>query len=68
VSGDALETRPFAHRENIIRKRLEIYRGTTEPVLDYHSDEIVHLVNPMEIKKRILERVIPAIRRFEQAG
>jgi len=58
--------------ENIIRKRLEIYRSKTEPVLDYHADEIVQLVNPigtpMEVKKRILERVIPAIRSFEQAG
>lgn len=58
--------------ETIIRKRFEIYRNKTEPVLGYYPAETVHMVNPlgtpMEVKKRILERVIPAIRSFERAG
>lgn len=58
--------------EHIVRKRVGIYRRTTEPVLDYYDDETVHQVNPlgtpMQVKKRILELVIPAIRSFEQAG
>jgi adenylate kinase len=58
--------------ESIIRKRFEIYRDKTRPVLDYYPPAIVHSVNPlgtqMEIKKRILESIIPAIRQYEQAG
>ena len=58
--------------ERIIRRRFEIYRDKTSPVLDYYPPEIVHSVNPlgtqMEIKKRILESIIPAIRQYEQAG
>lgn len=68
----ATEGRADDADESIIRKRLDIYRSKTEPVLDYHSDQIVHLVDPlgtpMQIKKRILERIIPAIRSIELAG
>lgn len=58
--------------EPIIRRRFEIYREMTRPVLDYYPPAIVHAVNPlgtqMEVKKRILESIIPAIRQYEQAG
>lgn len=58
--------------ESIIRRRFEIYRQKTQPVLSYYSSAIVHTVNPlgtqMEIKKRILESIIPAIRQYQQAG
>lgn len=57
---------------SIIRRRMQIYRDKTSPVVDFYSDEIVHEIDPigtqMEIEKRILEHVVPAIRRFEQAG
>ncbi|MBC8289522.1 MAG: nucleoside monophosphate kinase [Planctomycetes bacterium] len=58
--------------ETIIRKRMGIYRDKTSPVVHFYSDDIVHEIDPigtqMEIKKRILEHVIPAIRSYEQAG
>lgn len=58
--------------EEIIRRRMQIYRDKTSPVVNFYADEIVHHIDPigtqMEIKKRILEHVIPARRRFEQAG
>lgn len=58
--------------EAIIRKRMGIYRDKTSPVVHFYSDDIVHEIDPlgtqMEIKKRILEHVIPAIRSYEQAG
>ena len=58
--------------EAIIRRRFEIYREMTRPVLDYYPPEIVHNINPlgtqMEVKKRILECVIPAVRQYERAG
>ena len=51
---------------------MAIYRETTSPVLDYYPSEIVHSVNPigtpMSIKKRILELVIPRIRRMQNAS
>lgn len=58
--------------DRIIRKRMQIYRDKTSPVVNYYPDEIVHHIDPlgtqMEIKKRILEHVVPAIRLHEQAG
>lgn len=58
--------------EQIIRRRFEIYREMTRPVLDFYPPEIVHTINPlgtqMEVKKRILECVIPAVRQYEHAS
>ena len=58
--------------DHIIRRRFDIYRNKTQPVLDYYPAAIVHTVNPlgtpMEIKKRILECIIPAIRQYQHAG
>ena len=52
--------------EAIIRRRFDIYRQTTAPVLDYYPAEIRHEINPLgtpiEVKKRILERIIPVLR------
>ncbi|MDA1164085.1 MAG: nucleoside monophosphate kinase [Planctomycetota bacterium] len=58
--------------DHIIRRRFDIYRDKTQPVLDYYPAAIVNTVNPlgtpMEIKKRILECIIPAIRQYQHAG
>jgi adenylate kinase len=58
--------------EGIIRRRFEIYREMTRPVLDFYPPDIVHTINPlgtqMEVKKRILECVIPAVRQYERAS
>lgn len=58
--------------ESIIRRRMQIYRDKTSPVVHFYPDEIVHEIDPigtqMEIKKRILEHVVPAIRGYERAG
>ena len=63
----ATDGRPDDRSEEIIRQRFEIYRQTTAPVLDYYPAEITHEINPLgtpiEVKKRILERIIPLIRR-----
>ena len=57
--------------ESIIRRRMQIYRDKTSPVVDFYEDGIVHEIDPigtqMEIKKRILEHTIPAIRCWEEA-
>jgi len=53
--------------EEIIRHRFEIYGQTTAPVLDFYPPEMTHEINPLgtpiEVKKRILERIIPVMRR-----
>lgn len=68
----SIEGRSDDSDEQIIRRRFEIYREMTQPVLDYYPSEIVHTIDPlgtqMEVKKRILECVIPAIRQYERAG
>jgi adenylate kinase len=52
--------------EEIIRYRFELYEQTTAPVLDYYAPEIKHDINPLgtpiEVKKRILERVVPVLK------
>ena len=52
--------------EEIIRHRFEIYERTTAPVLDHYTPEIRNEINPLgtpiEVKKRILERVIPVLK------
>ncbi len=52
--------------EKIIRRRFEIYRQTTQPVLNFYPAELSHSVNPMgtemQVKKRILDVIIPTIR------
>lgn len=71
-SRASVEGRADDSDEQIIRRRFEIYREMTQPVLDYYPSEIVHTIDPlgtqMEVKKRILECVIPAIRQYERAG
>lgn len=60
------EGRPDDASEAIIRKRFAIYRAATEPVLRFYAPEIIHTINPlgtpMEVKRRILERVLPSLR------
>ena len=62
----ATDGRDDDRNEEIIRHRFEIYGQTTAPVLDYYSPEIRHEINPLgtpvEVKKRILERVIPILK------
>jgi adenylate kinase len=57
--------------ESIIRRRMQIYRDKTSPVLGFYEKSIVHEIDPigtqMEIKKRILEHTIQAIRCCEEA-
>ena len=51
--------------ETIIRRRFEVYRRETTPVLDFYPPEIVREIDPMgtpaEVLKRILECLIPVM-------
>lgn len=50
--------------EEVIRRRFEIYREVSAPVLDYYDDKIISHIeasgSPAEVLRRILEAVIPA--------
>lgn len=64
------EDRPDDSDESVIRHRIEVYREETSPVAQFYPEAIVHRVDPigtqMEVKKRILEHVIPVIRRRKE--
>ena len=51
--------------ESVIRRRFDIYRRETAPVLGFYPPEIIHEINPMgtpaEVLKRILACLIPVM-------
>ncbi len=58
-----LEGRPDDVREDVIRRRFEVYREESAPVLNYYSNEVVANIDPLgtpaEVLSRILDAVIP---------
>ena len=67
-----VDGRPDDADESIIRRRFEIYRQTTSPVLEYYDPAVTHQVDPMgtpaEVLKRILESVIPILQSVRGAS
>ena len=63
--------RPDDSSEAIVRHRFEVYRQVTQPILDKFPSDIVYRIDPLgtptEVKQRILERLNPTLRRFQQA-
>ena len=57
--------RPDDADESIIRKRFEVYREQTAPVLSYYNDEIIANIDALgtqaEVLLRILSKVVPAL-------
>jgi adenylate kinase len=58
--------RPDDADESIIRKRFEVYREQTAPVLAYYNDEIIANIDALgtqaEVLLRILSKVVPAMK------
>jgi len=50
--------------EAIIRRRFEIYREVSSPVLGYYSDDLIAKIeasgSPIEVLRRMLDAIIPA--------
>lgn len=50
--------------EEVIRNRFKVYHEVSEPVLNFYSDDIIHVVeasgSPAEVLRRVLDAVIPA--------
>ncbi len=57
--------RPDDADESIIRKRFEVYREQTAPVLAYYNDEIIANIDALgtqaEVLLRILSKVVPEL-------
>lgn len=57
------ENRPDDAREDVIRRRLEVYHSETRPVLDFYPADRVREINPigtpLEVLERVLEHVAP---------
>ncbi|MEZ6067430.1 MAG: nucleoside monophosphate kinase [Planctomycetaceae bacterium] len=61
-----LEDRPDDASESVIRRRFEVYREETEPVLQYYPKEIIHNVESTGIHADILlqclQHLVPVLR------
>ena len=57
------ENRVDDAREDVIRKRWDVYENETKPILDYYPSELIAEVNaigsPGKILEQILENVVP---------
>ena len=58
--------RPDDADESVIRKRFDVYREQTAPVLAYYNDEIIANIDALgtqaEVLLRILSKVVPALK------
>jgi adenylate kinase len=58
-----LENRADDADEDVIRRRFEVYRNESEPILDYYSDDLISRVEalgtPAEVLRSILDCLIP---------
>jgi adenylate kinase len=61
-----LEDRPDDASESVIRRRFEVYRQETEPVLNYYSPEIIKTVESTgihaEVLLQCLEHLVPVLK------
>ncbi len=57
------ENRADDANEDVIRKRFEVYRQRSQPLLDYFSDDIIATVDangsPAEVLQQVLNQLIP---------
>jgi adenylate kinase len=57
------ENRVDDANEEVIRKRFDVYREQSKPVLDYYADDMIFPVDamhsPAEVLKLVLEVLIP---------
>jgi len=62
--------RPDDADESVIRKRFEVYREQTAPVLSCYNDDIISNIDALgtqvEVLQRILNAVVPAVNAFKQ--
>jgi adenylate kinase len=55
------ENRSDDAREDVIRRRWEVYEQETRPVLDYYPSEIIRTVDAIGSPARVLEHVLEAV-------
>ncbi|NOX53392.1 MAG: nucleoside monophosphate kinase [Planctomycetes bacterium] len=72
IKNRALEEgRPDDANEEVIRRRFEVYRRESAPVLGYYSNDLIADVDPLgtpaEVLARVLQIIIPVEKRFLQS-
>ena len=55
------ENRADDAREDVIRRRWDVYEQETRPVLEYYPDEIIRTVDAVGSPARVLEHVLEAV-------
>ncbi|MEM7622659.1 MAG: nucleoside monophosphate kinase [Planctomycetota bacterium] len=66
LKGRALkEDRPDDAKEDVVRRRLQVYHGETKPILDQFDAGLVHEVDaiglPARVLLRVLENIVPVL-------
>ena len=63
-----IEGRPDDAQEDVIRRRFEVYREESAPVLNYYPSELISDIDPIgtpaEVLAQILDRLIPVQNSF----
>ena len=63
-----LEGRPDDANEDVIRRRFEVYRRESAPVLNYYPSDLIADVDPLgtpaEVLARVLQCIIPVEKQF----
>lgn len=55
------ENRPDDAREDVIRRRWEVYESETRPVLDFYPSEVIHEVDAIGSPANVLQHILQAI-------
>ena len=55
-------------KESVIRRRLEVFRQETEPVLAHYPTELVHRVDAIGSPARVLERVLDVLAPIQESN
>jgi len=55
-------------REDVIRRRFEVYRAETAPVLEKFAPAVVHTIDPLGTPAEVLTRVLTAVAPVQRAA
>lgn len=68
LRGRALkENRPDDAKEDVVRRRLEVYAAETRPVLGHYDPSKIHEIDAIGLPSRVLLRVLEAVVPIQEA-
>jgi adenylate kinase len=69
LRGRALkEGRPDDAKEEVVRRRLDIYAAETEPVLAHYPKQLVHRIDAIGTPARVLHRVLSVLAPIQETN